>query len=148
MAKSSRCSQSVALSSWTTHILYGWNFKSFCKIVHTDSWLNLISRACLRADRPGLRISACLTLDVFWRPYRLIETRWLLLYNTSCCPQTVNPPENRIVAGNGVPASKLEMNVKKPLHCCDRLTILHICIISKHAVLYRPLLHSYWNGIV
>ena len=113
----------------------------------TDSRLILLSRARHRADSPGLRINASYPLDVFWRPYSLIGTRWLL-YNTSCCPQTVNPPEYRIAAGNGVPASKVEMNAKKPLHCCDKLTILHIRIISKHAVLYRPLLHSYCNVIV
>ena len=35
------------------------------KIVRTDSRLNLISRACLRAERPGLRFSACLALSLF-----------------------------------------------------------------------------------
>ena len=79
----------------------------------------------------------------FWHPYGLIGTRWLLVYNISCCPQTVNPPENHIAAGNRVPASMLEMNAKKPLHCCDRITNLQIRIISKHAVFYRPMLDSY-----
>jgi hypothetical protein len=102
--------------------------------------------SCRPPWAPNQRLSH--PLDVFWRPYSLIGARWLLLYYTFCCPQTVNPPENHIAAGNGVQASKVEMNAKKPLHCCDSLTVLHIRFISKHAVFYCPLLHSYWNGIV
>ena len=145
MAKSSRCSQSVALSSWTTHILYGWNFKPFYKIVRTNLRLNLISRACLRADRPGLRISACLTLSMF------SGVRTVLL-GPGGFFFTILPVVLRlwIVLRLGTVSRRpsLKWTRKKPLHCCDRLTILHIRIISKHALLYRPLLHSYWNGIV
>lgn len=60
----------------------------------------------------------------------------------------VNPPENRILAGNGIMASKLKVNAKNPLRCRDRLIISRIRIISKHKIFYHPLLHGYWYGII
>ena len=137
----------IALSCWTIHIWYGWNVKSFFKIVRTDSRLNRNSRACLRADFSGLRITACLTIAMFSGVLAVIlGPRWLFLYGHSCCLQLVNPPKNCIAAGNSTMSSKVEMNSEKSLRRRDR-SIMNICIIRKHAVLYRPLLHSDWNGI-
>lgn len=66
----------------STHILNGWNLRSFRKIAHTDSRLFINSHACLLAEPLGLRMSA--SLAVFRCSHSFIEAKMLFLNNTSC----------------------------------------------------------------
>lgn len=69
-----RLMKSFCSSFWTIIILYGWKWRSKCKILRTDLSDIWRAGAWRTAERRGLACIACRTLNVFWGPYSSITS--------------------------------------------------------------------------